>query len=62
MTVKELKKLLEDVDDELELVGYQNGMEQYGLLPISKYVMKTLQGGKGRASYMGQVRRHRLHV
>ena len=24
MTVKELKKLLEDVDDELELVGYQN--------------------------------------
>ena len=27
MTVKELKKLLGDVDDELELVGYQNGME-----------------------------------
>ena len=26
MTVKELKKLLEDVDDELELVGYQNGL------------------------------------
>ena len=44
MTVKELKKLLEDVDDELELVGYQNGMEQSGLLPISKYDMKTLQG------------------
>ena len=41
MTVKELKKLLEDVDDELELVGYQNGMEQSGLLPISKYDMKT---------------------
>ena len=35
MTVKELKKLLEDVDDELELVGYQNGMEQSVLLPIS---------------------------
>lgn len=44
MTVKELKKLLEDVDDELELVGYQNGMEQSGLLPISTYGMKTLQG------------------
>ena len=25
MTGKEHKKLLEDVDDELELVGYQNG-------------------------------------
>ena len=43
MTVKELKKLLEDVDDELELVGYQNGMEQSGLLPISKYDMKTVK-------------------
>lgn len=44
MKVKELKQLLENVDDELEIVGYQNGMEQSGLLPISKYGMKPLQG------------------
>lgn len=44
MKVKELKQLLENVDDELDLVGYQHGMEKSGLLPISKYNMKTLQG------------------
>lgn len=44
MKVKELKQLLENVDDELDLVGYQHGMEKSGLLPISKYDMKTLQG------------------
>ena len=44
MKVKELKQLLENVDGELELVGYQHGMEQSGLLPISKYDMETLQG------------------
>lgn len=27
MTVKELKELLANVDDELEIVGYMNGME-----------------------------------
>ena len=44
MKGKELKQLLENVDDEFELVGYQHGMEKSGILPISKYYMKTLQG------------------
>ena len=30
MKVKELKELLANVDDELEIVGYENGMEQSG--------------------------------
>lgn len=44
MKVKELKELLANVDDDLEIVGYQNGMEQTGLLPISPYSMKVLTG------------------
>ena len=44
MKVKELKELLANVDDDLEIVGYQNGMEQTGLLPISPYSMKVLNG------------------
>lgn len=44
MTVKELKELLANVDDELEIVGYENGMEQTGLLPVSKFGMKVLTG------------------
>lgn len=42
MKVKELKELLANVDDELEIVGYENGMEQTGLLPVSKYGMKVI--------------------
>lgn len=44
MKVKELKELLANVDDELEVVGYQNGMEQTGLLPVSKYGMRVITG------------------
>lgn len=44
MKVKELKELLANVDDDLEIVGYQNGMEQTGLLPVSPYSMKVLNG------------------
>lgn len=44
MKVKELKELLANVDDELEIVGYENGMEQTGLLPVSKYGMKVITG------------------
>lgn len=44
MKVKELKELLANVDDDLEIVGYQNGMEQTGLLPVSPYSMKVLTG------------------
>lgn len=44
MKVKELKELLANVDDDLQIVGYQNGMEQTGLLPISPYSMKVLNG------------------
>lgn len=44
MKVKELKELLANVDDDLEIVGYQNGMEQTGLLPVSRYSMKVLTG------------------
>lgn len=43
MKVKELKQLLETVDDELEIVGYQHGMEQSGLLPVSK-CMRVISG------------------
>lgn len=44
MKVKELKELLANVDDDLEIVGYQYGMEQTGLLPVSPYSMKVLNG------------------
>lgn len=44
MKVKELKELLANVDDDLEIVGYQNGMEQTGLLPVSPYSMSVLTG------------------
>lgn len=44
MKVKELKELLKNVDDDLEIVGYQKGMEQTGLLPVSSYSMKVLTG------------------
>ena len=44
MTVKELKELLANVDDELEIVGYVNGMEQTGLLPVSGYGMRVMTG------------------
>lgn len=44
MKVKELKELLANVDDDLEIVGYQNGMEQTGFLPVSPYSMKVLTG------------------
>lgn len=44
MKVKELKELLANVDDDLEIVGYQNGMEQTGLLPVSPYSMRVLTG------------------
>ena len=44
MKVGDLKKLLANVDDDLVIVGLQNGMEQSGLLPVSKYDMKTLSG------------------
>lgn len=44
MKVKELKELLANVDDDLEIVGYQNGMEQTGLLPVSRYSMQVLTG------------------
>ena len=44
MTVKELKELLANVDDELEIVGYVNGMEQNGLLPVSGYGMRVMTG------------------
>ena len=44
MTVKELKELLANVDDELEIVGYVNGLEQSGLLPVSGYGMRVMTG------------------
>lgn len=44
MKVKELKELLANVDDDLEIVGYQYGMEKTGLLPVSPYSMKVLTG------------------
>ena len=44
MTVKELKELLANVDDELEIVGYENGMEQSGLMPVSGYGMRVMTG------------------
>ena len=44
MKVKELKELLANVDDELEVVGYEHGMEQTGLLPVSKFGMRVLTG------------------
>lgn len=37
MTVGELKKMLENVPDDLEIVTYQNGMEQHGILPKTFY-------------------------
>lgn len=42
MKVKELKELLANVDDELEIVGYENGMEQSGLMPVGKWGMKVI--------------------
>lgn len=42
MKVKELKELLANVDDELEIVGYENGMEQSGLTPVGKWGMKVI--------------------
>ena len=44
MKVKELKELLANVDDDLEIVVDQNGMEKSGLLPVSPYSMKVLTG------------------
>lgn len=44
MKVKELKELLANVDDELEIVGYEEGMEKRGLMPVSKYGMKAITG------------------
>lgn len=44
MKVKELKELLANVDDELEIVGYENGMEQSGLMPAGKWCMKVISG------------------
>ena len=44
MTVKELKELLANVDDSLEVMGYQSGMEQSGIMPVSKAAMGTVQG------------------
>lgn len=44
MKVKELKQLLENVDDELDIVAYQYGMEQSGLLPVSRFGMGTITG------------------
>lgn len=44
MKVKELKELLANVDDELEVVGYEEGMEQTGLLPVGKWGMKVITG------------------
>ena len=44
MKVKELKELLANVDDELEIVGYENGMEQSGLMPVGKWCMKVISG------------------
>ena len=44
MKVKELKEMLANVDDDLEIVGYQNDMERTGLLPVSPYSMKVLTG------------------
>lgn len=44
MKVNELKQLLENVDDELDIVAYQHGMEQSGLLPVSTYGMGTITG------------------
>ena len=44
MNVIELKELLANVDDELEIVGYVNGMEQTGLLPVSGYGMRVMTG------------------
>lgn len=44
MKVGDLKKLLENVDDDLVLVGLQHGMEKSGLLPVSKFDMKTVSG------------------
>lgn len=42
MKVKELKELLANVDDELEIVGYENRMEQSGLMPVGKWGMKVI--------------------
>ena len=50
MKVKELKELLANVDDDLEIVGDQNGMEKSGLLPVSPYSMKVLTGEKVKKS------------
>ena len=44
MKVKELKQLLENVDDELDIVGLQHGLEKSGLLPVSTYGMGTVTG------------------
>ena len=44
MNVIELKELLANVDDELEIVGYVNGLEQSGLLPVSGYGMRVMTG------------------
>ena len=44
MKVKDLKKGLENVDDELDVVGYQHGMEQSGLLPVSAGSMRVVAG------------------
>lgn len=44
MKVKELKEMLANVDDDLEIVCYQNDMERSGLLPFSPYSMKVLTG------------------
>lgn len=44
MKVGELKKLLENVDDDLVLVGLQHGIEKSGLMPVSKFYMKTVTG------------------
>lgn len=43
MKVKELKELLANVDDELEIVGYKNwSMERSGLMPVGKWDMKVI--------------------
>ena len=37
MKVKDLKEKLAELPDDLELVSYQHGMEQSGILPLRLY-------------------------
>ena len=44
MKVKDLKKRLENVDDDLDIVGYQHGLEQSGLLPVIAGSIRVVAG------------------